>query len=202
MPVDGRHARRDRNRVAVLEATLALFREGDMQPRADRVAARAGVSLRSLYRYYPDNTQLIRAAMDHNFLSAGPFAAIPDLGAGTLDERIERCVTTRLALYEALAPMVRMARAAALHHEVVRVRYDSGRELLRNQIERHFAPELETLPRDEQAAIATAVDLLCQLDAMHYLLADRALTPEAAAEAMTTGLTALLQPLRSRRRGR
>lgn len=201
MSRDGRHARRDRNRVAVLEATLALFREGDMQPRADRVAARAGVSLRSLYRYYPDNTQLLRAAMDHNFLSAGPFAAIPGLGEGPLDDRIERCVTTRLNLYEALDPIVVMARAAALFHDVVRARYDSGRQLLRNQIERHFAPELDPLPLAEQEATATAVDLLCQLDTMHYFLADRGLTRQAAAEAMTTGLTALLHPLADRAGG-
>ena len=53
---DGRTARRDRNREAVLDAALALFTAGELEPTAAAVAERSGVSLRSVYRYW-----LIRA---------------------------------------------------------------------------------------------------------------------------------------------
>ena len=60
---DGRTARRDRNREAVLDAVLELFSEDAASPAPDDVAARSGVSLRSVYRYFDDMETLIRAAM-------------------------------------------------------------------------------------------------------------------------------------------
>ena len=49
--IDGRLARRDRNRAAVLDATIALFSEGDLDPAPELVAKRADISPRSVYRY-------------------------------------------------------------------------------------------------------------------------------------------------------
>ena len=57
-PIDGRTAWQDRNRDLVLDACSALRRQ-PVRPRAD-VAARSGVS-RSVYRYYEDFDELVRA---------------------------------------------------------------------------------------------------------------------------------------------
>ena len=63
-PIDGRHARRDRNNDAVIDAVLDFFAEGEAFPTAQQVADRAGVSLRSIYRYHPDLDALIYAAFE------------------------------------------------------------------------------------------------------------------------------------------
>src|SRR5690606_23355552 len=42
---DGRRARRERGRQAVIDATLDLFLEGGERPTSEEVAARAGVSV-------------------------------------------------------------------------------------------------------------------------------------------------------------
>ena len=59
---DGRRARRERNREAVLDALMELVKEGDDDPSVDDIAARAGVSYRSVYRYFDDRADLFDAA--------------------------------------------------------------------------------------------------------------------------------------------
>ena len=60
---DGRRQRRERNRDAVVDALLAIVADGDLAPSADAVAARAGLSTRSLFRYFDDVDDLCRAAI-------------------------------------------------------------------------------------------------------------------------------------------
>ena len=60
-PTDGRARRRERNREAVVAALLELYREGRLQPSADEVAERAGVSVRSVFRYLDDTEAMVRA---------------------------------------------------------------------------------------------------------------------------------------------
>ena len=52
--VDGRRARADRGRIAVIDAVVGLFEEGSVGATTDVIAQRAGVSLRSVFRYYGD----------------------------------------------------------------------------------------------------------------------------------------------------
>ena len=61
--IDGRRASRERNRDAVVDALLDLYREGNLSPGADAVAERSGLSRRSLFRYFDDLDDLCRAAI-------------------------------------------------------------------------------------------------------------------------------------------
>ncbi|MGE5211966.1 MAG: TetR/AcrR family transcriptional regulator, partial [Acidobacteriota bacterium] len=97
--VDGRTLRRTRNRTAVIDALLEIIREGNLRPGASEIADRAGVSHRSIFRYFDDLDDLARTAIDHAFEQAGPMADIPDIGSGPLDERIATYVDARLALF-------------------------------------------------------------------------------------------------------
>jgi len=42
---DGRHARRERNRVAVVDAMLELYQEGNLDPSSDEIAAQKAVAI-------------------------------------------------------------------------------------------------------------------------------------------------------------
>jgi AcrR family transcriptional regulator len=53
-PVDGRHLRSVNSRARVLAAMLELVQEGNPDPRAEDVASRAGVGLRTVFRLYSD----------------------------------------------------------------------------------------------------------------------------------------------------
>lgn len=63
--VDGRHLRREANRDAVLDALAQLWDEGRFDPSAAEVAVRAGLSPRSLFRYFDDADDLQNATIDH-----------------------------------------------------------------------------------------------------------------------------------------
>ena len=118
--VDGRTARRDRNRDAVLDAVLELFAEGQLEPSAADAAARSGVSLRSVYRYYEDLESLLRAAIARSLELNLPFFEIDGLGEGPLAERIDRLVSRRLTLYDHVGGMARASVLRARTNELVR----------------------------------------------------------------------------------
>lgn len=189
---DGRRVRRGRNRTAVLDALLHLVQEGDPRPRVEEIAARAGISLRSLYRYFPDYSSMMSAGMDLNFERATTAVPVLEVGVGSLDERITAMVEVRQALLEALAPAVRIARLASADNEFIRARFDTGRRYLCAQVEQHFAEELARLPLAERTATAAAADALCQLETLFYLRVERGLAPAVVARTVRTGLGALL----------
>ena len=102
--LDGRTARRDRNRIAVLDVVLELFSEGEPRPSPEQVAARSGVSLRSVYRYVADRGDLIRAAIDRHLERVQPLFVIDDVPEDTTVARVEQFVRARMRGYEAIAP--------------------------------------------------------------------------------------------------
>ena len=61
VPVDGRSARAERTRTAIVDALISLLEEGDLQPTANRIADRAGISLRLIYHHFGDLESLYRA---------------------------------------------------------------------------------------------------------------------------------------------
>jgi AcrR family transcriptional regulator len=63
--------RRNRNSEAVLEAVLSLFLEHNLHPHPKEIADRAGVSLRSVYRYLGD-ADLMRVGMDQIIQDRAP----------------------------------------------------------------------------------------------------------------------------------
>lgn len=190
--LDGRTARRHRNTDAVLDAVHQLFVEGHRLPTVEDVALKSGVSLRSIYRYFPDRDELLQAALVRRMEVAEPFFSLDDLGSGPLGERIERFAEHRIELHDTMAPTARTAlRAAAtapLIAEVVRHR----RTQLTDQTRRHFAPELEALPAGRAADLLAAVDVLCQFEALESLRVERGLSPARTRAVLVQALRALL----------
>ncbi len=84
--IDGRSARRERNRDAVLDAVIDMFTEGSLTPGPAEVAVRSGVSIRSVHRYFEDTDNMICAAMDRSRMRMVPLdrAAAREIAA-TLD---------------------------------------------------------------------------------------------------------------------
>ena len=78
--IDGRTARRDRGRTAALEAALELFEDGNLEPTPEEIAERAGISSRSMYRYFEDREVLVRAVIAHKQLKILPFFQIDETG--------------------------------------------------------------------------------------------------------------------------
>lgn len=187
--IDGRRARRDRNVSRVLEAAIDLFGDHNVVPTMEQIASRAGVSLRSLYRYYPDADGLLAAAIAFGLERARERAAIRDLGRGSLAERIDALVDTRLRVLDASADNL----VALTHHATtspaIRDALDAARRAQRDQFRRQFATELAGADN----AVAEAADLLTQVESVALLQAlgtDRT----ATARVLKSSLQRLLAP--------
>lgn len=186
--VDGRRARRDQNRERVVDALLDLYRDGDLQPSVAAVAERSGVSHRSVFRYFEDLDQLYRVAIERHYDAVSALMRLSAIGEGTLDDRIDRIVENRVALYEAVAPVARVARMRAPSEPVLE---DHRREMAvlgLQQVRTHFAPELEALPEDGARATAEVAAGLLSMDSLEYFCHTRGMTSEAAATVIAMAL--------------
>lgn len=189
---DGRTARRDRNREAVLDAVLDLFADGAITPAPADVAARSGVSLRSVYRYFDDMDALVRAAIARNLARMGPYFELADPGEGPVHDRVERTVAARLRLYDGVAPMARAAVARAPQNPIIAERLAETRLYLRRQVEEMFAPELAALAPEAAHDVVAAIDVLLELDALDHLRRHRRMAAPEAQRVLERALAALL----------
>ncbi len=188
--VDGRRARRDRNRETVVDALLELYREGEMAPSVARVAERSGVSHRSVFRYFVDLDELLHVAVERQSEAIAPLVEIPDPGVGSFRDRIERFVDCRMALYEVVAPVARVARMRAPLQPILAENLRRSRRQLREQLSTQFEPELDGHPDPDAVFAAAAV--LCSIEGIEVLRHDCELSVDASASTLRLALLELL----------
>ncbi|MGN6475413.1 MAG: TetR/AcrR family transcriptional regulator [Mycobacteriales bacterium] len=190
--LDGRRARRGRNREAVVDALLNMFREGELNPSVAAVAERSGVSLRSVFRYFDDLDEMGRIAIQRHLERVGHLFELPNIGEGSRADRIDALVTQRVALYERVASVMRAALIRAPFQPVISTALNHRRAFLRLQVQEQFAPELATLTDAEAAAVLAGADILTSFEALELLRVDQKLAPARAAAAVKTSLDRLL----------
>ena len=190
LPLDGRRAWRDRNRLAVVDALLDLYAEGNLRPGALEVAERSGVSRRSVFRYFDDRDDLDRTAIERQQERVRHLFDIPAIGEGALDERIPRLAEQRAALFEQVRPAGRVSRLRAPFHTVMAEQLEQGRRFLARQVERQLAPELAAMDEATRAETLAVADVLCSFETYDFLRG-RGLEPEQVAAAIRRGLAAL-----------
>lgn len=193
MTPDGRRARRDANRLLVLDAVLELFAEGVTNPSPEQVAARAGLSPRSVYRYVSSRDELRHAAIARQVEHLLPLLELPHLGEGSLETRVTALLRQRLALADAIARTNPVAKALALHDGVVAQTLRDKADVLRQQVANHFAPELAHVRTADRRPVLDAVDVLTQTDTVHYYRTVLGRSPEATLHSLRIALLALLE---------
>ncbi len=156
LPSDGRAARAARTRDAIVDASIALVEAGDVRPTAPRIAARAGVSVRSVFQHFDDLPSLHTAVVQRvvERLSLLVVAVDPALA---LDARINAFARYRAALLEAVTPS---RRAAAVHGPFapeIQAAVAQGNDFLRCDVESTFGPELDGLPAAERRELPDAL---------------------------------------------
>lgn len=165
---DGRSLRRQRNREAVIVALLDLIREGHYDPAASEIADRAGVSHRSVFRYFEDLSDLVRAAIDHEVRDTLPLAIIDDIGEGSLDERIDRLIESRLRIFHRTYGIGKVARARALGIPAIDEGLATVAELYRSQLKVHFATELDTFDPEQHDTLIDAVQVVVSFESFDF----------------------------------
>jgi AcrR family transcriptional regulator len=189
---DGRHARRERNRLAVVDAMLALYTEGNLDPSSDEIAERAGLSPRSLFRYFDDLDDLVRVAISRQYDRMLPLARLDVSAAAPLATRVARLVSQRLGLFDTIASVGIVTRVRAPFQPLIASQLALTRTYLRRQIEQVFQPELAVRGAGALNAIA-AIDVLTSFESVHLMLDDQQLTRAQIESTLVDAITRLLE---------
>jgi AcrR family transcriptional regulator len=190
--VDGRTARRDRNRGAVLDAVHEAFVERGALPTMEDVAERSGVSLRSIYRYFSDTQQLLLAALARRIALMEPLWQQPDLGSGSLDERVASLVSHRLWLYDENRPTIRAAFELAESTPDIAEQIQRRRRQLLTQTCEQFTAELVLCSPEEADRRATCIEVLCQFESLELLRRTQGLSRDEVFAVLGTGVRAVV----------
>jgi TetR/AcrR family transcriptional regulator of autoinduction and epiphytic fitness len=178
---DGRSARRERNRDAVLDALVALTTEGRDEPSIDDIADRAGVSYRSVYRYFKDRSEMMDAATDRAMAWIQPLllnASGPVSPGDPLDYRIDSIVDARVEVYFQIADMLRNAMVQSFSNRKINDILTNARRLSRHQIEDRFHEELKAFSEGERQVRITSMDQVLSFMALDYVISERSHTRE------------------------
>jgi TetR/AcrR family transcriptional regulator, regulator of autoinduction and epiphytic fitness len=190
--VDGRTARSDRTRDAIVAAMLDLYEEGDVKPNAERIAARAGVSARTIFQHFHDREELFAAVADRQWERVSALADVvsPDL---PLPERIDAFLRVRVRQLQAITPVRRAAILVEPFSGTVAARLRASREHGRRQVEDVFAHELNSCagPEDRTQLLA-ALSAATAWSTWEGLREHQGLSKVEAREVMRRTIAALL----------
>lgn len=154
--VDGRSARSERTRQTIVAAHLALIDEGDLKPTGERIAERAGVSLRTLWTNFKDMEtlfaacgELVKERQDAMYRRIEPDLDLPD--------RVDEFCAQRVEVLEMLAPSARASQLREPFSAQLRVNRAGNIARVRRQIEEVFAAELAGVAERERLVNALTV---------------------------------------------
>ena len=190
---DGRHARRDRNRLAVVDAILALFSEGNFEPTSDQIAERAGLSPRSLFRYFDDLEDLNRVAIARQYERVRQLAVLDLSPDRPLSDRVARLVHSRLRTYDEIGSVGIVARIRAPFRPMVAEQLRQARAMWRSQVQQMFAPELNAMNPVRADGALVSVDILASFESVQLMRDDQGLSTERIAAALIDSITRILE---------
>lgn len=188
---DGRRARRERSRAAIIDAMFGLVQDGKVPPSVDDVAARAGVSVSSVFRNFDGLADLQQRALE-SFQARYSHLLVVDDAERQRADRIRSHVHSRVELYDAAGALMRIGRARAIDHEPMVQGTANIRARLAAQTTARFRTELTALTPVESANLAALIDATTSPDAYDVLGAAHARTPRQVTRLWAVALDAVL----------
>jgi AcrR family transcriptional regulator len=192
--VDGRRARGLRTRDAIVTALLDLVAGGDLSPTAQRIADRAGVSVRSVYQHFTDVEGLFQETAARTCQMAEAMRVEID-PQWPLEKRVEAFSSERAAILESLTPFNRASRLIEPSSSPLRESRLTLERMGQDELEAVFATELGRLGSPERSTLIAALDVMTSW-AMWDHLRDSGATTTEARRVMRVGLLAMLSGLR------
>lgn len=152
---DGRTARSERTRHAIVDALFALLEAGNLRPTTAEIADQAGVSERSVFQHFPNREALFTGVGERQAARVVQVVRTIDLTLA-LPARIDAFVAQRAAVLELLTPTRRAGLLIADEHPAVARNIEEVRIRKRERALACFAQELDRLPPAASAAVAAA----------------------------------------------
>jgi TetR/AcrR family transcriptional regulator of autoinduction and epiphytic fitness len=191
--LDGRLARSQRTRSAIVDALIALLEAGNVQPTVEDIAAHAGVAPRTVFQHYPDREALFRAVSERRQPQVDALMGSVS-SEGPVEARVDALVEQRVRLYEWIGPVRRAALLMEPFSENVHAALDGARAVKRAEAVRVFAKEIAAVPGAcDRAALQSAIAAAVSFSAWDVLRTQQGLDVEASRAALRTSLAALLR---------
>lgn len=189
--VDGRHARSERSRQAMVDALLDLLRTGTLRPSSAQIAERAGVTQRTLFNQFGDMDSLISAVAARQ--TERVLSLLPSAGEGTLEERVDRycdglallldeTMHVRWAVVTSSTPMAPAASAVG-----------TARQFMRHRLADAFAPELAPLDEVATGELIDALEIETDPIVWRMRRVQQELTTDQARAVVARSVLALLR---------
>ena len=187
---DGRVRRGEANRERILEALYELVGQGTIQPTAEQVAKRAGVGERTVFRHFEDMETLyaeINARLQREYR---PILQEP-IQKGSLETRVASLVERRVRVFDHALPYFRAAKTHRPRSKFLSEEYSTTRRLLREELVRQLAPEIEAA-----GDLVEAIELLLTPDAYDRLRGEQRLGRDRVIQLLEQAVLALLRGAR------
>jgi TetR/AcrR family transcriptional regulator, regulator of autoinduction and epiphytic fitness len=190
-PIDGRAARTQRTRAAIVAAHADLIGEGDLRPTGERIAARAGVSTRALWLHFAEMEALFEATaaevLRRQDLAFRPVD--PDL---SLTDRIDQFCRQRATLLESIAPFARASQLREPYSPALRAYHRRHVGRVVDEIRVLFADELRRAAPTARDRVVAALAAAATWGSWSVLRDDLGLGLHRARAVMIHTVTSLL----------
>jgi len=155
---DGRALRSERSQKAIVDAMGALVAERPDELTLETVAARAGVSVRTVFRHFRDTDALFEALYER-FGTEAIRLGSEWTPVGSFEGDLAALIDARLRMFVYLAPLRSFARVVRLPPPRVRERFAEVRSRARAQIRSIFVTHGAPLADDELEALDAWISL-------------------------------------------
>ena len=187
--VDGRRARSEDSRRKIVAATIDLVAEGQPSPTAESIAARANVSLRTVFRHFEEMDNLYQEIAAAVFERVRPYVEAPLL-RGDWPTVLAAIIARRAEFFE----QVRAYKTAIDVHRhrssAVLAQYHRIAAVSRDLIERTVPEAI----RGDRAAMEMLL-LLLSVKSWQRLIEQQGLTPAEASAMLHQTILTLPAPL-------
>ena len=183
---DGRRQRSERNRQKIVTAMFELVREGDFDPSVAKVAERAGVGLRTVFRHFDEVDTLYRemsAQMEARIL---PEIQKP-LTAPNWPGRVKELMNRRTRIFDDIMPVRICARARRFRSDFLMADHMRFVSYETSALALALPPEVL-----ENEPLKAAFDIALSFDTWRRLRQDQRLSRAKAIAALETLLDALI----------
>jgi TetR/AcrR family transcriptional regulator, regulator of autoinduction and epiphytic fitness len=190
--LDGRRARAERSRAAIVDAFLTLLPTASRRPTVEEIAAEAGVSERSVYRHFPDVESLVHAAIERRVEVMAPLSDLSIDPIAPLAERIREVAARRANFYETALPLRRFTEPTSVEMPELVTLARARRVFLRDQLVAVFEPELDRWG-GARAPVQDAIEVAASWATWQHLREEQELSIPDARRVLERSLLSLLR---------
>lgn len=175
---DGRRARSQASRSKIIQALMDMIVKGDANPSTAKIAKKAGVGLRSVFRHFDDKDAMFREVDTILVKAYQPIIDAP-YTSDAWQDRLFEMVERRCEISEGIAPFRISTAAARQGSEFLKQNYQRLHDTEKARLNAILPSQMHT-----DTAIGRAIMVAMSFDTWRLLRLDEKLSEQATVEAV------------------